>query len=77
MKSLSEVTDKECYEIAVLDGWKNVWEHDRGGTGTVEDEELIQRGIGIIEGKIEHFWLNIEKINTYLSEHGYECLNYL
>jgi len=77
MKSLSEVTDQQCYEIAVLDGWKRLWEEDRGGKGTVDDEELIERGRDIVEGEIEHHWLNVDTINGYLNKHGYECLNAL
>lgn len=74
MKSLSEVTDQQCYEIAVLDGWKSLWEHDRGGAD-VPEEELIERGRDIIEGELETHWLNVKAINRYLTEHGYKCLN--
>lgn len=74
MKDLSEVTDQECYEIAVLDGWEDLWEHDRGGRGTVPKEKVICRGREIVDGEIKEPWVNINRVNGYLIEHGYECL---
>jgi len=76
MKSLSEVTDQQCYEIAVLEGWKSLWEEDRGGAD-VPEEELIQRGRDIVDTEIGGTWVNYDRVNGYLTKHGYECLNAL
>ena len=76
MKSLSEVTDQECYEIAVLEGWKSLWEGDRGGADVPEDE-LIERGRDIVDGEIGGNWVNYDRVNGYLTELGYETLNAL
>lgn len=73
-KKLENVTDQECYEIAVLDGWKTVWEADRGGIGTVDEEELIGRGREIVNGEIGGGWINSDRINLYLKSKGYESL---
>lgn len=73
MKSLNEITDKQCSEIAVLEGWQSLWEEDRG-KGNVTEAELIERGREIVEGEISGNWVNYEKVNQYLTANGYECL---
>lgn len=73
MRSLNEITDKQCCEIAILEGWQSLWEEDRG-RGNVTIDELTERGREIVEGEIGGNWVNYERVNHYLTLNGYECL---
>ena len=82
MRNLECVTDEECYEIAVLEGWKYCWEMDDLEDGiTRESEELynalVERGRDIITGEISGKWVNYERVNGFLSSKGYLELNAL
>jgi hypothetical protein len=76
LKNLSEITDEELYEISVIEGWKSLWENDRGQI-EVDDDELIQRGYDIVTRQLGDAWINFERVNIYLKLKGYELLNAL
>jgi hypothetical protein len=82
MRNLECVTDEECYEIAVLEGWKYCWEMDDLEDGITRDSEelynaLVERGRDIITGEISGIWVNYERVNGFLSSKGYLTLNAL
>jgi len=74
LKNLSEITDEELYEISVIEGWKSLWENDRGQI-EVDNDELIQRGYDIVTRQLGDTWINFERVNIYLKLKGYELLN--
>jgi hypothetical protein len=74
LKDLSEITDEELYEISIIEGWKSLWEDDRGQQ-EVSREELIQRGNDIVTKQIGNNWINFERVNIYLKSKGYVLLN--
>lgn len=71
-KKLSEVTDQQCYEIAVLEGWKRLWEEDR--KCDIDYWELVDRGRDIVDGEISGKWVSYDRVNEYLKNNGYERL---
>ena len=73
-KTLDQVTELECYDIAVMEGWKCIWELDNG-VDTITFEELSERGREILDGEFTIGWIHsLEKINEYLQKKGYEKL---
>lgn len=80
MRNLDSATDKECYEISVLENWKYCWEQDDIEFGVNRDSEemynaLVQRGRDILSGEISGNWVNYERVNKFLSSKGFQLLS--
>ena len=82
MRNLENISDEECYEIAVLENWKYCWEMDDlecGGTRDYDEmyNALVERGRDIVKGKISGDWVNFERVNNFILSKGYPPLNTL
>lgn len=74
-KSLDELTEDDFYNIACSQGWKDLWEHDRGQV-EIDRSELIERGEDIIQWMVigepsDTQWVRKDNLNEWLEENNF------